>query len=258
MPVIENWELSHEKEVFHAGNLYERINGAAPLFFENHFREMTSIEYTQGDNSLTIQVYRHETPQDAFGMYASERSSEMTFYSGIGGEAQGDRYGLFFFAGSLYVKMTTSDETDEMQQALLNIATQFSQKIDPSAAYPALFSVFPKEGLIAHSQSYITKNYIGHEFLPPAYTADYEQDGRKFQVFVMNVNTNEEAQKIIQRYFRFTKQNETFSEGRILLKDRYNGDIPLLWKGKYLIGAYNENGESFPETIYDFLENIKI
>lgn len=30
----------------------------------------------------------------------------------------------------------------------------------------------------------------------------------------------------------------------MLVKDRYNGDIPVLWKGRYLIGVYNENGDT--------------
>ncbi|KAA6303556.1 MAG: hypothetical protein EZS26_000107 [Candidatus Ordinivivax streblomastigis] len=259
LPIIEHWVLSPDKEVFHRENLYERINGAAPLFLENNFQEMTTTEYTRGDDYITIQAYRHATPEDAFGMYASERSSDMTFYEGIGGEAQGDGYGLFFFAGSMYVKMTASDETEDMKQILLNIAQSFSEKIDAEAAYPKLFASFPAEGLIPHTQTYISKNYIGHEFLNPAYTANYNYQGRKIQLFIIAGKTAENTSRILLEYFTFTKQKkEELSEGKLLIEDRYNGNIPAVWKGQYIIGAFDENGEDFAEDIYSVLQEVSL
>jgi hypothetical protein len=76
LPNVDGWELFPETEVFNPDNLFDRINGAAPLFIENNFREMTSMEYKKGDDYITIQAYRHASPEDAFGMYASERSTE--------------------------------------------------------------------------------------------------------------------------------------------------------------------------------------
>jgi hypothetical protein len=253
LPDIAGWKLSPEVEVFNRDNLYERINGAAPLFLENNFQEMTGMEYTQGDQYITIQAYRHATPEDAFGMYASERSTDMTFYPGIGGEAQGDGYGLYFFAGCIYVKMMASDETDAIHHSLLEIAQSMAKNIDPAAGYPPLFATFPKEGLIPHSAAYIAQNYIGHDFLKPVYIADYERDGKKFQVFLLDGKTAEGARKILSDYFRFTRQTDAFSEGNLLIKDRYNGNIPVVWKGNYILGAFDETGEDFPENIYEFL-----
>lgn len=40
---------------------------------------MTSMEYKKGADYITIQAYRHATPEDAFGMYSSERSSDLEF-----------------------------------------------------------------------------------------------------------------------------------------------------------------------------------
>jgi hypothetical protein len=254
LPAITGWTLSPDVEVFNRDNLYERINGAAPLFLENHFQEMTSMEYTQGDNYITIQAYRHATPEDAFGMYASERSTDMTFYPGIGGEAQGDGYGLYFFAGCLYVKMTAGDASDAVNQTMLAIARSLAQKTDASAGYPPVFAAFPPEGQIPHTTAYITQNYIGHDFLKPVYVADYERDGKKFQVFLLDGKTTEGARKILSDYFRFTKQSDAFAEGNLLIKDRYNGNIPVVWKGNYILGAFDETGEDFPESIYGFLK----
>jgi hypothetical protein len=258
LPPVAGWEITPTIEIFNRDNLYERINGAAPLFLENNFQEMTSAVYTQGDNYITIQAYRHASPEDAFGMYASERSSDMTHYPGIGGDAQGDEYGLYFFSGSVYVKMTASDEGEQISAALKEIAKGLAEKIDANPAYPAIIQSFPQEGRLPYTEAYITQNYIGHEFLKPVYTVDYNLNGEKFQTFVINGKTPEGAKQILTEYFKFTKQSTDFSEGNLLVKDRYNGNIPVVWKGQYLIGAFNDNGADFPSEIYDFLNRFSL
>ncbi|MCL1937862.1 MAG: hypothetical protein FWF52_05655 [Candidatus Azobacteroides sp.] len=256
LPAVEGWSISSDIEIFNRDNLYERIDGAAPLFLENNFQEMTSMEYDRGDDYITIQAYRHATPEDAFGMYASERSADMNFYDGIGGEAQGDDSGLYFFAGNIYVKINASIEGDTIRLIMQEIARGLAEKIDPQANYPALFRSFPTENLVPHSESYITQNYIGHQFLKPAYTAAYNLDGKTVQAFVIDGQTPEGAKQILQDYLNFTKQEADFSGERFLIQDRYNGNIPLLWKGRYLIGVFNDKGEDFSEDIYSFLNKF--
>ena len=258
LPQVNGWELSPDIEIFNSDNLYERINGAAPLFFENNFREMTTTTYTCDDDYITIQIYRHETPEDAFGMYASERSSDMEYYPGIGGEAQGDEYGLYFFTGPVYVKMTSNNEGEIISAAMKKIATGFAEKIGYENNYPPIIKSFPEEGSIPYSAAYITQNYIGHEFLKHVYTVNYELRGKKFQSFIIDAKTAENAKQILTDYFKFTKQNDPFTEGNLLIKDRYNGSIPIVWKASWLIGAYDETGSDFPEEIYDFLNGFEL
>ena len=260
MPQVDGWKLSpvSDMEVFNRDNLYERIDGAAPLFLENNFQEMTSIVYTSGDDYITIQVYRHATPEDAFGMYASERSPDMEFYPGIGGEAQGDGYGLYFFTGRIYVKMSANNESDRNTAAMKEIAAGFAGKISQDSKYPPVINSFPKEGQIPHSAAYITKNYIGHEFLKPVYTVNYELQGKKFQAFVIDAKTTENAKQILSDYFNITKQTGPLVEGNLLIKDKYNGSIPVVWKGHYLIGAFNETGADFQKEIYNFLNRFEL
>ncbi|MDR2361934.1 MAG: hypothetical protein LBD91_04320 [Prevotellaceae bacterium] len=258
LPAVDGWTISPDIEVFTRDNLYERINGAAPLFFENNFEEMTSMVYTQHNEYITIQAYRHATPEDAFGMYASERSPDMTFYPGIGGEAQGDEYGLFFFAGSLYVKMSASSEGESVTRAFKEIATGLADAIDAGASYPPLFKVFPEEGLMRYTQAYISQNYIGHAFLKPVYAAHYTRYGISFQAFVIDGKAPDAARQILRDYFQFTGQPDNFTPGNILVEDRYNGNIPMVWQGRYIVGAFNENALDFPEDIYGFLSAFRL
>jgi hypothetical protein len=248
LPAIEGWNLSDETEVFDPENLFDRINGAAPLFIENNFREMTSVDYKKGDDYITLQAYRHATPEDAFGMYASERSTELAYLPGIGGEAQGDAENLFFFAGNIYVKMSSHSETD-VKQILPVIARELSAKIDPQAGYPPILKIFPQKDKQPCSETYVTSSYIGHEFLQSVYTATYNAGGKTFQLFIVDAGSSESAQKVLTQYFAFTAQPaESIKEGELLIKDRYNGDIPAIWKDAYIIGIYCENGDAIPDA----------
>jgi hypothetical protein len=253
LPLVPGWNISEKVEVFSPENLFDRINGAAPLFLENNFREMTSMEYTKGDDYITIQAYRHATPEDAFGMYASERSSDLTFYP-FAGEAQGDDSGVFFFAGNIYVKMWSSS-TDNVGDVLRTVAESLSKEIAPDAGYPPVVKLFPEEGKVAHSETYVTSNYIGHEFLNSVYTAMYTGDGKTFQAFIIDGKTVDGAKEILNKYFTFTKQPLDFQESELTITDRYNGNIPVIWKGQYIIGIFSENGDTITDAT-EFLNNI--
>lgn len=241
LPVTEGWTISDKVEVFSPENLFDRINGAAPLYLENNFREMTQMEYTKGDDYISIQAYRHASPEDAFGMYASERSSELTFFP-IGGEAQGDDSGIFFFAGNIYVKMWSSAQ-ENVSETMRAIAAHLAGNIDATAGYPPVVNAFPKEDMIPHTETYVTANYIGHTFLNMVYTAKYKIDNKTFQAFVVDAKSADGAKDILNKYFTFTKQPLDFVEGNLIIKDRYNGDIPAVWKGQYIIGVFSENGD---------------
>ncbi len=246
LPKIAGWTISDEVEVFNPQNLFERINGAAPLFIENNFREMTSLFYEKGDNYITLQIYRHATPIDAFGMYVSERSEDLPFYP-IGGEAQGDNLGLYFFVGNVYVKMSGTDESDESGLIMRKIAKDLADKIEPNATYPTMFSKFPEKEKVKYSEFYTTSNYIGHDFLKGVYSCDYGSEGNIYQVFIIDSKTKEDAHNTLMQYVKFTKQSADFSEGKLILKDKYNGNVSCFWKGQYIIGIFNETGQDVHE-----------
>lgn len=205
---------------------------------------MTSMEYKKGSNYITIQAYRHASPEDAFGMYAAERSSDLQ-YLPIGGEAQGDKSTLYFFAGNMYLKIW-SNTSGDVSKELQNVGKALASKIDAKADYPHIVRLFPEQGKIPYSATYITSNFIGHEFLRAVYTMKYEKDGQTFQLFVLDGGSADGVKSVLTQYMAFTKQTDMLKEGDLLIKDRYNGDIPALWKGRYLIGVFNENGDAVP------------
>ena len=87
---------------------------------------------------------------------------------------------------------------------------------------------------------YIPSSFLGHEFLSKAFTANYEASGKKYQLFIMDTGNVDQAKATLNRYLQFTKQNLKLREGRLIIKDRFNGDIECLWKGRYILGIVND------------------
>jgi hypothetical protein len=242
-PAVEGWTKPAEYEVFHRDNLYDRINGSAPLFLEFNFEEMTALLLNSkaNDDYITIQVYRHATPQDAFGMYASERSSDLSYFD-IGIEAQGDNTNMYFVTGSLYIKMWVSGSFGEENQ-LQEYAAKFSDQLQQSVEYPEMFRVFPDAYKVQRTETYITSSYIGHSFLKNVYAVNYEQEGKQYQMFIIDAKNTDTAREMLNKYYEFTKQPANIEEGFMIIEDRYNVSIPLYWKGRFMMGIMGETPE---------------
>ena len=245
LPQVAGWSINETVEVFDSNNLYERINGAAPGYFLFNFQELTAFEYNQngaGDNLpyISVQVYRHATGEDAFGIYASERPSESDFIT-IGTEGYQEGSMLNFFVDRLYVKIESPSADDDIVKTVTQIAQELGRNINPQPAFPVQLQNLPIENKIAHSELYISSGFLGHEFLNNAFTANYEADGKKYQLFIIDAMSTEQAKAILTKYLQFTKQNLRLREGRLTIKDRYNGDLECQWKGRYIWGIVNDS-----------------
>ena len=250
LPIVKGWAVVEDIEVYDPNNLYNKINGAAPGFILFDFQELTVLEYNKNgatDDDLppyiSIQVYRHATPTDAFGVYASERPSETTFVtSGTEGYQEGAM--LNFFVDNLYVKIESPYTDDEVVTAVGYIAKEFGRKVNETPVFPAQLQFFPAENKMARSEIYIPSGFLGHEFLTNAFTAKYMVSDKKYQLFLIDAGSAEQAKAMLNRYMQFTKQDLTLSEGRLTVKDRFNGDLECLWKGQYIWGILNDSNAS--------------
>ena len=245
LPQIAGWVLNETVEIFDANNLYDRINGAAPGYILFNFNELTCFEYNQkadGENQpyITVQVYRHATCEDAFGIYSSERPSQTDFLA-IGAEGYQEGSMLNFFVDRLYVKIESPSTAEKTAIAVRQIAQEFGRKVNPQPVFPALLQIFPVDHKIARSEMYISSNFLGHEFLGKAFTANYEASGKKYQLFIIDAGNADQAKVTLNRYLQFAKQNLKLREGRLTIRDRFNGDIECLWTGRYILGIVNDS-----------------
>jgi hypothetical protein len=244
-PEIAGWRQSVEVQTFTPKTLYEYINGAADLYLMYDFQELKVAEY-QNDKkaSITVEVYRHQTPTHAFGIYSQERLPSANFIE-IGAQGYVENNVFNFLTGPFYVKISRYNTGAEDQGVLLAFAKTVSENLGEKGAPPSILTTFPAEGKIKNSEKFIAQNFLGYSFFYSAFTADYELSDKKFKLFIIEGTDNNECKTMIEKYLQSIKSpGKEVAEGRYIFSDPYHGEIELHWKGRHLWGILNVNDQS--------------
>ncbi len=241
-PEIAGWKQSGEIQTFIPKNLYEYINGAADLYFAYDFQELKVAEYqNEKKASVAVDVYRHKTPLHAFGIYSQERLPGANFLD-IGIQGYYEKGFLNFLTGPFYVKLSAVNTGPEDRETLVAFAKRTAENLGPKGSLPSILSAFPAEGKQKHSEKFIVKNFLGYDFFHSAFTADYELQGKKFKLFVIEGKNKNECKDMIEKYLKTVKSpRKDSTEGRYTLSDPHHGEVDLLWKGRYFWGILNFN-----------------
>ena len=106
-PQIGGWKLTAEGTVYTPNNLWDVIDGAADLFLEYGFVDLQIARYQQtADLEIKVELYRHKSAVDAFGMYSQERYPDYHFID-LGTQGYVEKGALNFLCGEYYVKIST-------------------------------------------------------------------------------------------------------------------------------------------------------
>jgi len=237
-PQIAGWQRAAEIQTFGPKTLFEYINGAADLYLACEFEELKVAEYGSGQKaSVIVEVYRHRTPRDAFGIYSQERIPGAHVLP-IGSQGYIDKNILNFLAGSYYVKISSANTGAGDRAVLQAFAEGMAAALGVSGGLPATLALFPAEGKRGNSEKYIVRNFLGYPFLGGAFTADYELPGRKFRLFIIEATDQNGSREIVQKYVRQTKTpDKEIAEGRHTIADPHHGIVDLYWKGRYIWGT---------------------
>jgi len=239
-PLVNGWKQAETIQVFSPENLYDYIDGAADLYLTYDFQELSVSEYKKENKaSVIVEIYRHRTPTDAFGIYSQERLANADFLD-IGAQGYYEEKVLNFLNGPYYVKMSSANTGADDREVLIRFAKKEALSLGESKGFPVLLNAFPEEGRVKNADKFIAKNFLGYSFFHSAFTADYSFSGQKFKLFLMEGNGADDCRNRLQKYFQQVKRpGDNLSEGRYLISDPYHGQLELFWKGKYIGGILN-------------------
>lgn len=239
-PNLEGWKNPDSLSSYSPENLWDIIDGAADGYLLYDFEEMTMGDYTQSNGQyITLEIYRHQSPDDAFGIYSQERPSKAT-YINIGGQGYQEAGNLNFFAGRYYVKIRCSGNSAFEVNSVRKLAETIAQMIDPASKLPSQLANFPVEGKIPNSEQYINDNFMGYSFFKNAFIANYNLKGTTFNIFIIPNATADESKAMLMALLKNNGMDQAnLQPGIFDIKDKYNGLMKIIWKGKYLCGVYN-------------------
>jgi len=241
-PDLPGFSLVREEHVYTPDNLWDLIDGAADLFLEYRFVDLHLARYLRSDSAeIRLEVYRHASPEDAFGMYAVERATDYKFFP-VGTQGYRAEGVVNFFCGSLYVKVTTLDSSQSMQDALVDLAGRTVSASGQPCAWPPVLSLLPSRGKIANSEQFVQKGFLGYTCFKGTYSASYSPGGR---IFIVAAADTSEVQRIVQAYRSAVNDAGILrSGGSLTFIDPHNGRVELLFAGRYLCGVYDCQDDS--------------
>ena len=262
-PVFEGWAKKGEPDLYTPANLFEYINGAAEVFLSYDFVKLATLTYENNkENSFTVDVYQHNSDRNGFGIYRQEKPQKGNFID-ICAQGYYEKGVLNFLKGSFYVKMSGFDLGDNDEKVLTTAAKALANALEGTEEFPVVVKCFPEKGKIANSEAFINKNFLGHSFLHSAFAADYEIDGRKLQVFIIETGKPGEAEEILNNYTGFLKKKGIPLERKEKLyrfQDPYyrsSGMMNMKIEKNYLWGLFCKNNAAAESFIREIEKNLK-
>jgi hypothetical protein len=235
------------------------MDGAADVFLLYDFQALLHQELKAGKVDLTVDVFDMGAAQDAFGIYAAERSPKYDFVA-IGAEGYRNEGIVNFFQDHYYVKLAAFG--DGADAVLDQFAKSLSERIGGSRTFPALIAQLPAANRKPHTEQYMRKDPLGHPFLSPAYQADYawEKGESKLMVSVGRDAADAQARlKSLAEHFRQSGQCKPapeLGEGAVRASNTYEGTLVARAKGRYLVLLLNP-GAAAGNFFRDAIEKLQ-
>jgi hypothetical protein len=243
-PQIEGWKLTVEEKAYTPDNLWDVIDGAADLFLEYHFLDLHIARYEQSANlEIKVELYKHASSEDAFGMYSQERYADYHFIA-LGVQGYMEKGVLNFLSGPYYVKLSTIQSGKEAQDALLMVGKKIEENLHQPRTRPDLVSAFPSGGKRVNSEQYIAKNFLGYSFLNAVYVVSYD-DPSPFKAFLIQRDSAGQSSKTIAEYFATipTGAVTRLTGDRFTVRDPHSGRIDFVQDGRFIYGVYGGERE---------------
>jgi hypothetical protein len=254
LPRLADWKPAEEARAYDPASLFEYIDGAAEAYISYDFKELVVGNYLHGSSkaTMTVEIYDMGTPLDAFGIYGAERSPDSRFLA-VGAQGYMEEGSLNFLAGRYYVKLLGYEGGDQTESFLKAYAAAIVSKIGDPAGLPALFKAFPAEGLVANSEKYVARSYMGYKFLNRGYGASYKRDGQEFEAFVIEARSAEECAAVLKQFLdQLAKSGSVGKAGAgFRIKDAYLKNILVAPAGVFLCGVtkIKDGGEAAGEKV---------
>lgn len=258
------FETLSKVEVYNSDNLYEKINGKAPLYIESGFEELSTQRFVSiDDRSLWMEFYAYDmgTVKNAFSVYSVQRRADSEDFAPMR-LAYKTGNALYFVHGKYYIELVGSSESDELFRAIAEAA----QKIQANLAIDydteiAELSFFPQENLIPGSIKLYLANAFGFEGLTNTFTAKYRFGNETATAFMSKRANSKDAEAIAESYRSFLIENGAITksttnktiEGKVM--DFYGTTEIVFTVGPFIAGIHEAENHQTAEKLAEILIN---
>jgi|GEM_PF-1022731 len=200
-------------EAYNNDNLYEKIDGKAPMYQEAGFVKLDTQRFAAKSNSeigFELYTYDMNNAKNAFSVYSRQKRADATDLSDLGASAFGYVAGnaICLSLGKNYIEMIGSAESNELVDGMKGIAKNMAVQFKPGEKDKIVeLGYFPVEGTVAGTWKLQIDNAFGFDGLTDAYSALYKSGDKSVSIFFSRRKNADEAKTVAKNYFDFLITN---------------------------------------------------
>ncbi len=252
------------EEVYLADNLFEKINGKAPLYNESGFEKLfTQRLINKGRESLWMELFVFDMAalKNAFSVYSVQRRPGVEFLPDMQfGYRTTDS--LYFVHGKYYIEFIASSKSDELLKAMMEVAQkiQTNLAVDKVTEIPEL-TLFPQDNLVTGSPKLYLASAFAFEGFTDIFTAQYKLGDETITAFLSRRSDSKDARLVAKSYHKFLIENGGVAKPAInkTLKgkvvDFYDTTEIVSATGPFVVGIHEAENQQYAENLAIILIN---
>jgi len=241
----DSLEFFGKREQYNSEDLYEKINGKAPLYHEAGFLSLTTrrIKHRE-DPSLWFEVFVYDmgTALNAFSVYSTQKRAGTKVIASL---EPHDHYktenGLYLRHGAYYIECIGSTTSVLLDDALVAIGQDLLTAEPGNESNITERQLFPKENLVPGSFKFILNNAFGSEELQNTFLAKYRLNDQLITAFISKQESSEKASQVAKSYTQFLLDSEGTPDNNVdtmRLVDLYGLLEIVFVDGQYVAGIH--------------------
>ncbi|MHC4239717.1 MAG: DUF6599 family protein [Planctomycetota bacterium] len=256
------FEAFSETETYTAENLYEKINGKAPLYIDSGFKGLRTQRFMSRDKEdlwMELYIYDMTNTRNAFSVYSMQRRTDaqiIPLFEPASGYGTGNA--LYFVHGPYYVEVIGSAESDELSGAMAEICRRIRTKLVFKDDTEILeLNLFPSRNLVPGSVKLYLTDAFGFERLTDTFAAKYRFGDETITAFLSKRPSADEAVEVLEKYTKFLLDNGgtliPTANPQVRFVDFY-GTLEIVFvTGPFLFGIHEAENRELAEEVEEMI-----
>jgi len=248
-------------ETYIAENLYEKIDGKAPLYIESGFLKLLTQRFaSEKDESQWFELFVFDmgVMKNAFSVYSVQKRPDVDAWPAMeiaykAGNA------LYFVKDQFYVELVGSAESADLFKAMAELAGKLSSQLAAGevSQIPEL-ALFPQENLVPGSVKLYLSNAFGFNRLSDIFVCQYKINEQFITAFLSRRPDRESAGNMADDYYKFLIENgakdkpaseKSLAAIKSRVLDFYDTTEIIFVIGPYVAGIHEAKDQQLAEKI---------
>jgi hypothetical protein len=238
-------------EKYDTDNLYEKIDGKAPMYQEAGFIQLTTQRFAKGgdpESGFEVYLYDMGNTRNAFSVYSRQKRPDGVDLPELPYEYKTTN-AVYISHGKYYIEMIGFSESEELIDTMEGMAEKLAAQLPAGGEERiAELEYFPKEGTVAGSWQLQLKDSFGFSGLTDTYSAKYNTGENTVTIFFSRQKDAEDAKAVAKSYRDFliandakavTPDSELLKSANASVLDFY-GSTEIVFAAGVFVGGVHE------------------